>query len=74
MNVAHDIGTRQYEDVVVALEIAAVIVETASGRSAKIGLAQLPLLDHRAPCAVENQDTFAQKARKLGGAIRLHGG
>src|SRR5207302_11441894 len=69
VNVAHDIGTRQYENIVVTLEVAAVIMEAAGGGSAKIRFAELSLLDHRAPRAVEDQDTFAQKARKLGGAI-----
>ena len=51
-------------------EIVRMVVE----RPPEIPLGQPALLDHRAHRAVEDQDSLAQQARKLGGAIGLHFG
>ena len=50
------------------------IVQAARGAPRKSASPSAPLLDHRAPRAVEDQDALAHEAREQGGAIGLHGG
>ena len=74
VDVADDVGPRQHQQVVVALEVAVMIVQAAGRRAAEVGLAEPALLDHRAPRAVEDEDALAEEAGELGGAVGLHGG
>ena len=55
MNVADRLGLREDEDVVVALEVVAVVGEH---RSAKARFIELQVLDHRAHRAVEHEDAL----------------
>ncbi len=73
MDVAHDVRARQHQQVVVTLEIAAMVVQAAGGGPAEIGFAEAPLLDHRSPRAIEDEDALFEEARELGGAVGLHG-
>ena len=52
------VGPRQHQDVVVALEVLRVILETLA---AEIRLGQLVPLDHRAHRAIEHEDPFSQE-------------
>src|SRR4030095_2763180 len=69
-----DVGARQYEQIVVALEITAMLMKSAGRRAAKIRFAELALLDHRSQRAVENQDAFLHQAGQKRGAVGLHAG
>ena len=67
------VGPGQHEEVVVALQVVAVIVQSAGGRAAEVGFGELQLLDHRAHRAVEDEDALAHQAREFVGAVGLHG-
>ena len=57
MDVEDDVGPRQHEQVVVALQIARMVREALA---AEIGLSELVALDHRPHRAVENQKAFGE--------------
>jgi hypothetical protein len=59
---AHDVGLRQRQEVVVALEVVRVVVKPA----AEVGLRQPALLDLRAHGAVHHEDALAHEARSGG--------
>jgi hypothetical protein len=63
---------RDREQVVVALQIARMIVQPARTRAAEIGFAEPLALHHRPHRAVEHEDALVQQAGKLGGAVGLH--
>ena len=67
------LGPGQHEQVVVALQVVAVVGEPAGGRAAEVGFGELQLLDHRAHRAVEDEDALAHQAREFVGAVGLHG-
>ena len=68
------LGLGQHEQVVVALQIVRMVAEPARRRAAKVGLAELLSLDHRAHRAVEDEDAFAQQPLQQRGLVgRRHG-
>jgi hypothetical protein len=69
-----DVGLRDRQQVVVALEVVRVMAEAARGGPAEVGLRELALLDLRAHRAVQDQDAAVKERGDLGGAVRLHGG
>ena len=58
---AHNARPRQGKEIVVALEVGRVIVQAALGRASILGLPQLVRLDHRAHCAVQNEDALGKQ-------------
>ena len=58
MDLAQHIGPRQLQHLVVALEILPMACEA---RAAVVGLAQFVALDHRAHCAVDDEDALGQQ-------------
>ncbi len=56
---ADDVGPRQHQQVVVALQVARVILEALA---AEVGLGQLVPLDHRAHRAVEDEDALREQS------------
>ncbi len=71
-DVADDVGARQGEEVVVALELAAVVAEACP---AEIVLGQLEALDQHAPGTVEQENALAGFLRHpldAGGAVETH--
>ena len=71
MNTLNDIGARQQQQVVVALEIMCV---AGKAFTAKISLGQAVPLNHGAHSAIEHKDTFFQEGKNLFGTIRLRCG
>ena len=63
VDAADDVGPRETEEVVVALEILAVIREALA---AEVGLAELVALDHRAHRAVEHRNTLVEQGGERG--------
>ena len=51
-----------------------VVVVTGEARAAIARLVQVVALDHRAHCAVQQQDALFEQGSELGGAVGLHGG
>jgi hypothetical protein len=64
-----DGGLGQDQQVVVALQIARMVAESAGRRAAKVGLAELLSLDHSAHRAVEDEDAFPQQALQQFGLV-----
>ena len=71
MDRAHDIGLRQREEIVVALDV---MVMAGKARPAIAGLVQPVALDHRAHRAVQDQDALVEQGDDFVGAVGLHGG
>ena len=69
MDVGDDIRARERQEIVVALEIAAVILETLA---AEIRFLELARLDHGAHGAVQQQDALARS--RSSSAETVHGG
>ena len=61
MDVGDDVGTRQDQDVEIALEIVAV---TGEPRAAEIRFAELTALNHRPHRTIEDENAFGQEAAK----------
>ena len=59
---AHDVGLRQHEEVVVALEV---VVVAGKARAAVVGLVEPVALDHRAHRAVQDQDALCRARRRV---------
>ena len=67
MDAADDVGPRQDEQVVVALEVARVRREA---RAAEVGLGEAVALHHRAHRAVDDEDPVAEEGvEEVGGAL-----
>ena len=58
MDVEHDVGSRQRQEVVGALQVTRVVTEALA---AEVGLLEAPLLDERAGGPVEHEDALAQE-------------
>ena len=71
MDALDHVGAGQHEDVVVALEVAAVITETLA---AEVGLLEPVALDHGAHRAVEDEDALGEEPFEAGlEIVRGHG-
>ena len=66
MDLADHFGTREHQQVVVALQVLGPVAEAIA---AVIGLAELVGLDDRAHGAVEHQDALAQQAAEFADAF-----
>jgi hypothetical protein len=62
VDLAHDAGLREREQVVVALEVARMVLEA---RAAIAGFVELVALDHRAHRAVEHEDALPDELVQL---------
>mmetsp|Transcript_36612 Transcript_36612/g.84976 ORF Transcript_36612/g.84976 Transcript_36612/m.84976 type:complete len:483 (-) Transcript_36612:1085-2533(-) len=74
VDLADDIGPREQQQLVVALQVLGVVLEALA---AVVGLGQLVALDHRAHRAVEHGDALLEQGRQaLGAGVGdgLHGG
>ena len=70
VDAGNDIRARQHQQVVVALQVLRVRLETFA---AVVRLAELVLLDHRAHRAIEDQDALGEESAEFFGAVGLHG-
>ena len=69
MDAGHRVRAGQHQQVVVALQVARMVRQTAA---AVVGLGQLQLLDHRAHRAIQDQDAFGEQAPQFVASISLH--
>ena len=73
MDRADVVRLRERQEVVVALQVVAVVVQAAGRHAAEGALVEPELLDHRAHRAVEDQDAAVEQAGEVFGAVGLHG-